>query len=150
MSKTHHLDANVILRFLLADDPKQSPKARELFALAQAERLTLRISHVTLAEVTWVLHSYYEFERSNLAQTLREFVMHDGLEIENGDVVLDAFERFGKANLDFIDCYTAALAKHTGGSVVTDDRDFRKFSDVTAQRPEEVIAALNRTPPKST
>jgi predicted nucleic-acid-binding protein len=149
MSEPHHLDANVILRFLLADDPKQSPKARGLFALAQAERLTLCVSHVTLAEVTWVLHSYYEFERNKLAQTLRELVMHAGLEIENGDVVLDAFERFGKANVDFIDCYTAALAKHTGHPVVTEDRDFLKFSDVTAQRPEEVIAAVNRIPPRS-
>jgi predicted nucleic acid-binding protein len=72
MSGRHHLDANVILRFLLADDPGQSPKARTLFELAQAGRLTLFISHVTLAEVSWVLLSYYGFERSKRAQALRE------------------------------------------------------------------------------
>ena len=142
MSQTHHLDSNVILRFLLADDPKQSPKAKELFESAQAGRLSLSVSHVTLAEVTWVLFSYYDFERGKLAQTLRELVLHEGLEIEDEDVVLDAFERFGRLNVDFIDCYTAALAKGSGRPVITDDRDYRKFSDITAQSPGEVIASL--------
>lgn len=139
MSGGHHLDANVILRLLLADDPAQSPRAKALFELAQAGRLTLFISHVTLAEVSWVLLSYYQFERSKLAQTLRELVLHEGVEVDDSDVMLDAFERFGRMNVDFIDCYTAALAKAQGCIVVTDDRDFRKFADVTARRPEEVV-----------
>ncbi|MFZ5494480.1 MAG: PIN domain-containing protein [Verrucomicrobiota bacterium] len=139
MNGGHHLDANVILRFLLADDPGQSPKAKAVFELAQAGRLTLFISHVTLAEVSWVLLSYYEFERGRLAQTLRELVLHEGVEVDDSDVMLDAFACFGKAHVDFIDCYAAALAKARGCAVVTEDRDFRKFTDVTAHRPEEVI-----------
>ena len=86
MSEAHYLDANVILRFLLADDPVQSPKAKELFELAQAGKLVLCASHVCLAEATWVLFSYYNFERSKLAQTLREFVLHDGVNLEREDV----------------------------------------------------------------
>ena len=139
MNAGHHLDANVILRFLLADNPGQSPKAKALFALAQAGKLTLFVSHVTLAEVSWVLLSYYDFDRGQLAQALRELVLHEGVEVDDSDVMLDAFDRFGKLNVDFIDCYTAALAKVRGCIVVTDDRDFRKFADVMACRPEEVI-----------
>ncbi len=115
MSEPHHLDAHVILRFLLADDPRQSPKARALFDLAQTGKVTLRISHVCLAEVTWVLLSFYAFERTKLATTLRALVLHDGVEAEDEAVLLDAFDRFGRINVDFIDCYTAALAKHAGG-----------------------------------
>ena len=139
MSERHHLDANVILRFLLADDPRQSPKARELFALAQAGQISLFASHVCLAEVTWVLHSYYAFERERLARTLRELVLHDGVEVEAAAVLLDAFDRFGRINVDFADCYTAALAKQAACPVVTEDRDFRKFPDVVAQRPAEIV-----------
>jgi len=139
MSEAHHLDTNVILRFLLADDPKQSPKARALFELAQAGKVTLCVSHVCLAEVTWVLLSFYAFERNKLATTLREFVLHDGVEVENETVLLDAFDRFGRVNVDFIDCYAAALAKHAGCPVVTEARDFRKFPDVISRRPAEVL-----------
>jgi predicted nucleic-acid-binding protein len=144
MSEGSHLDTNVILRFLLADDPGQSPKAKALFELAQAGKLTLFISHVTLAEVSWVLSSYYDFERGKLAQTLRELVLHEGIEVEESDVMLDAFDRFGKLNVDFIDCYTAALAKDRGCVVITEDRDFRKLSDVTAHRPEEVVKQFEK------
>jgi len=140
----HHLDTNVILRFLLADDPGQSPKAKALFELGQAGSLTLFLSHVTLAEVSWVLLSYYDFERGKLAQTLRELVFHDGVEVDDSDVMLDAFDRFGKVNVDFIDCYTASLAKARGAVVVTEDRDFRKFSDVTARRPDEVVKQFEK------
>lgn len=144
MSAAHHLDTNVILRFLLADDPSQSPKAKALFELAQAGKLSLFVSHVTFAEVSWVLLSYYDFERGKLAQTLRELVLHEGIEVDDADVLLDAFDRFGKVNVDFIDCYAAALAKARGAVVVTEDRDFRKFADVTARRPEEVAKPFQR------
>jgi len=139
VSPRYHLDANVILRFLLADSPDQSPKIRALFELAQAGKLTLFISHVTLAETTWVLLSYYDFERGKLARTLRELLLHDGVETEETDALLDAFDRFGKVNVDFIDCYTAALAREHGVPIVSEDRDFRKFSDVTSRRLEEVV-----------
>ncbi len=142
MSEVYHLDANVILRFLLADDPRQSPKARGLFELAQAGKLVLHASHVCMAEVTWVLHSYYAFERDKLARTLRELVLLEGFVVENELVMLDAYDRFGRVNADFIDCYTAALAKHAAAVVVTEDRDFRKFSDVTARRPTEVVQRM--------
>lgn len=142
MSERYHLDANVILRFLLADDPRQSPKARQLFALAQAGKVVLFASHICLAEVTWVLHSYYAFERGTLARTLRELVLHDGVEVEAEGALLDAFDRFGRVNVDFADCYTAALAKQAGCPVVTEDRDFRKFPDVVAQRPAEIVQRL--------
>ena len=85
-----------------------------------------------------------DFERSKLAQTMREFVLHDGVEIEREDLILDAFDRFGKVNVDFIDCYIAALAKDRGCPVVSEDRDFRKFSDVTTRRPSEVIESMKK------
>ena len=144
MSAAHHLDTNVILRFLLADDPSQSPKARALFEFAQAGRLALFVSHVTLAEASWVLLSYYDFERPELARTLRALVLHEGVEVADSAVLLDAFDRFGRINVDFIDCYAAALAKARDSVVVTNDRDFRKFTDVTARRPEEVVKQFQK------
>ena len=47
--KTFVLDTNVALRFLLADDPIQSPKAKELFELAETGRARLYLSHVAIA-----------------------------------------------------------------------------------------------------
>jgi predicted nucleic acid-binding protein len=46
MMKTYILDTNITLRFLLADEPNQSPKAKELFSLAESGQITLRLTHV--------------------------------------------------------------------------------------------------------
>jgi predicted nucleic acid-binding protein len=70
--------------------------------------------------------------------------LHDGIEVDESDVLLDAFDRFGKVNVDFIDCHAAALAKSRDSVVVTEDRDFRKFADVTALRPEEVVRQFEK------
>ena len=63
--KTFILDTNVTLRFLLADDPNQSPKAKELFELAESGGVRLRLSHVAVAELVWVLGSFFDFARQD-------------------------------------------------------------------------------------
>ena len=44
-----HLDANVVLRFLRDDDPKQSAAAARLFESAKSGKVRLSISAVTIA-----------------------------------------------------------------------------------------------------
>lgn len=137
--KTYLIDTNVALRFLLADDPKQSPKAKALFELAAAGRVTLMISHVGVAELVWVLHSFFNFERAKIGTTLRGLLLHDGVEIDDLDTALAALDRFGRVNADFPDCYIATLAADSGSAVASYDRDFRKFPDVASVTPEEIL-----------
>src|SRR6187402_3063124 len=122
--KPYLLDTNVVLRFLLADDPKQSPQAKALFERAEAGKVVLRISHIGVAELVWVLHSFFDFERAKIATTLRGLLLHDGMEVEDLDVILAALDRFGRVKADFPDCYIATLAAGSRSPVVSYDRDF--------------------------
>jgi predicted nucleic acid-binding protein len=45
--------------------------------------------------------------------------------------------RFKDKNVDFADAYTASLAARDGMKISSYDRDYRKFSDVTAIEPPE-------------
>ena len=139
--KTYILDANVTLRFLLADEPKQSPKAKELFALAESGQVTLRLTHVAVAELIWVLTSFYDFSHADVGTRLRGLVLHKGIEIAETEIILDALERFARVNVDFPDCYAAALGARGAMPVASYDRDFRKFPDVTCQSPDEIVRA---------
>lgn len=136
--KTFILDANVVLRFLLADDPTQSPKAKELFELAEAGKIRLFLSHVAVAELVWTLDSFFEFPRHEIGTKLRGLVIHDGVVVDDQDVVLDALDRFAGVNADFPDCYAAALALARTQSVTSYDRDFRKFKDISWKTPDEI------------
>lgn len=137
--KTYLLDTNVALRFLLADDRNQSPKAKAIFDLADAGKIRLRLSHVAVAELVWILTSFFDFERARIGATLRGLLLHNGIEAEGLDLLLISLESFSRINADFPDCYAAAVATTSATPVMSYDRDFRKFAGVTCLTPDEML-----------
>lgn len=134
--KTLILDTNVVLRFLLADDLAQSPKTKELFVFAESGRVRLRLTHVAVAELVWVLGSLFNFPRHEVGPKLRGLILYKGVEIDDQDVILGA-----RINTDFSDCYAAAIAARGATPIASYDRDFRRFTDVTCLKPEEILKA---------
>ena len=63
------LDTNVLLRYLLRDEPIQAARAAR--ALERDERFL--VSSVVLCELVWVLETGYGFSRTQVAATLEGF-----------------------------------------------------------------------------
>jgi predicted nucleic-acid-binding protein len=83
------LDANILLRSMLNDDPVQSPAARRLLqSLDESRRGFVNIP--VMLEFFWVLRSRYKLPRTRLAGALRDLLEVRHLEFE-------AFETIGKA-----------------------------------------------------
>ena len=72
---------------------------------------------------------------------MRGLILHKGVEIDDQDVILGALDRFARLNADFPDCYAAAIATYNAMPVVSYDRDFRKFADLTCLKPDEILKA---------
>jgi predicted nucleic acid-binding protein len=130
MSRRIHLDANVILRFLRNDDPKQSPAAAKLFQKAARGIETLFISTVTISEVFYAFISSYKLSRSDAARKILPFVRAGVFEFEQEDCVIAALQGVIAENVDFGDAYLAATASHDKALVASFDRDLRKFKDI--------------------
>jgi predicted nucleic-acid-binding protein len=124
------LDTNVLLRFLLNDHKKPSPKARRLFRQAEAGKCQLILTEVALAEAVWVLTSFYESTRETVAESLSRLIGKSGIHCPNSVVLLDALHRFRDTKCDFLDCYLAAMSADSGHAVASFDCDFRKFPDI--------------------
>ena len=86
---------------------------------------------VVLAECVFVLDSFYEKPRSDIAAILAKLISSPGVEISDIQVHLDALSRYGRTKIHFVDCLVAATAVSSGLAVATFDRDFRKFTDIT-------------------
>lgn len=71
-------DTNVLLRFVLADEPKQYRSAKETLEKATA----VLVTNHALCEMVWVLRSRYGVSRDNLVATI-------SLLCETENVVLD-------------------------------------------------------------
>jgi len=130
MSRRIHLDANVILRFLRNDDPKQSPAAARLFQKAARGSEMLFISTITISEVFYAFVSSYKLSRSDAARKILPFVRTGVFDCEQEECVIAALRGVISENVDFGDAYLAAKASRDKALVASFDGDLRKFKDI--------------------
>lgn len=133
------LDANVIVRFLTQDEPKQSKAAAKLFKAAKNGDLTLHLEASIVAETVYVLESrFYAKTRDEIHDSLVDLIQNPGIETQLRDPVIDALRRFTEnPALDFADCWLAALASHLKMVVASFDRDLDKFKDIQRYEPKD-------------
>ena len=59
-------DTNVFLRFFIRDVESFYHKANDLFEKTESGQVKLETSYMVIAEIVWVLESYYDFSRSEV------------------------------------------------------------------------------------
>jgi predicted nucleic-acid-binding protein len=77
------LDTNVVLRYLVGDDPVQSRKATEIIERQLSRQAPGFVSLVCILEIVWVLGSLYKRSRSEVAGHIEMILAADTLEIQN-------------------------------------------------------------------
>jgi len=130
MSEKRLVDTNVIVRHLTQDHERHAKAAGALFSACDRGELTLVILPPVLAECVFVLESFYQHPRADIARVLAELVNSPGVELPDLQVYLDALRRYAATKLHFVDCVVAAASVEKGIAVATFDGEFRKFRDV--------------------
>jgi predicted nucleic-acid-binding protein len=110
------IDTNVVVRFLTADHPQQSAKAKELF-----ERETLYVALTVLLETEWVLRSAYGFEPTRLIVALRAFAGLRNVVVQDAPSLAKALD-WAERGMDFADALHLAQAGDCDGFVSFDGR----------------------------
>ena len=125
------LDTNVLVRYIMQDDPKQSPKATKLIEALDSENPGF-IALVSVIELYWVLSSCYDLSRDQVAQAVEGILRSKQLVVEQADQVVRALRMFGASKADFADCLIERSAAHAGcGQTVTFDVDASKHAGMT-------------------
>ena len=107
------LDTNVLVRYVMQDDPKQAPKATKIIeSLTQEDPGMLPL--VALVEFVWVLGSCYELNRSQIAQAIDGILRTKEFVIERSEQVRQALRIFQGGSADFADCLIERSASHAG------------------------------------
>lgn len=107
--KTSFLDANVFIRYLTNDDPVKADRVEKLLDLAAKGKERLMTTEMVIAEVVWVLESFYKLENSVIGPMIKAILATPGLEVINGTLLGKAVEVYMAANIDFIDGYIVAV-----------------------------------------
>ena len=103
------VDTNVLVRLITRDEVRQ---------VAAAERYVERgawVSHLVLAEATWVLSAVYERDPAGIGMAVEMLLNHEHLTLQDADVVAAAVEHFRRRPaLRFSDCLVLEVDRKAG------------------------------------
>lgn len=133
MSKPRLVDTDLIVRYLVQDHEKHAKAAGKLFEACDRGEVVIVVLPAVLAECVFVLESFYEHPRGDIASALGRLISSPGVEMDGPAIHLDALERYRKTRVHFVDCVIAATAATENMSVASFDQDFRKFADVRGE-----------------
>ncbi len=105
------IDTNLLVRYLTGDDPSKANDVKRLLLKAAQGEIKLLIPSVVIAELVWVLQSFYKLERSEVAPLLNAILHTHGVEVSDKTVVSDAIAIYRDEAVDFIDAWIVAFAK---------------------------------------
>jgi len=112
------IDTNVLVRYIVQDDPKQSRQASHFIEVIGKEEHSIFVNGIVLCELVWVLESAYEYSQHNIAKVLEKILRTRQFMIYQPEILWRSFHDYRDKNLDFSDSYIAHLnlahgCKHT-------------------------------------
>ena len=134
---TCFIDTNLFIRYLTNDDPQKADRVDRLLEQAANGKINLMTAEMVLAEVVWVLESYYNLEKARIAEMLKAILSTPGLEVLNGRIVENALPYYSLQNIDFVDAYIVALMqKHKITGIYSfEKKDLDRITHVTRLEP---------------
>lgn len=133
MTQRRLADTNLIARYIVRDHAAHTAAAERLFEASDRGDLVLVVLPSVFTECVYVLESYYQRSREQIAMALEALITSPGIEMEPRATHLDALARYRTSNFHIVDCVIAATAAAEQIAVATFDQGFRKFPDVEVE-----------------
>ena len=112
------IDTNVLVRFLVEDDPEQSRRAAELFRRSVEQDLVIFVPDVVLVETVWVLERSYHMRRNEILPALRRLLAAREVSFASSDRLDRALRDWERGRGGFADYVIREQAREAGCSVV--------------------------------
>ncbi len=125
------LDTNVLVRYLMQDDPRQSARATRLIESLEPDEPGF-VPVVVLVELVWVLSGSYSLDRTQVATVLATLLRSKELVLDRADLVTQALKRYSTDGADFADALIERLSAAAGcATTVTFDAGAVKSAAMT-------------------
>ncbi len=126
------VDSNVLVRHLTGDPPGQAAAATAFLASAEE----LQLTDLVLAEVVYVLESYYKVPRKRVAELARAIVGFPAMVVTDDALLIRALEVYEVDRLDFAEAYLVACAESSRiRTIASFDRSVDRIASVARVEP---------------
>lgn len=129
MKNTCVVDANVILRYLLADQPDHFRKANQFMGQVKTGEIGVFIPEGVIIECVYVLLKFYKVPRPEIVESLVGILNYKGVINENRSILIKSLRLFLEKNGDIVDAMVYTISKEYGWSCFTFDKDLMKFEE---------------------
>jgi predicted nucleic-acid-binding protein len=120
------LDTNVLVRYIAADDPRQSAAAERIIEESLRNEEPLYLAAIVLCDLVWVLSRAYKQTKSQIIGHLELIVSTAHFSIEHDALVRAALRSWRHGKGDFSDHLTGEINRRAGcRDTVTFDRELR-------------------------
>lgn len=129
------VDTNVLVRHLTGDPANLAARAT---AYLGSER-ELLLTDLVAAETVYVLESFYEASREEVASAMRSLVAFDSIVCVDPALLLRAIEVYETDRIDFAEAYLVACAESTGvGKIASFDRSIDRVDTIERIEPPPI------------
>ena len=138
--KVYAIDANVILRYVTQEGGDLQQKAERILDAVAEGRLTVSCDPVVLAEVVWVLESFYGLSTSQIAVALEPFLQCDYFIMPEKQRYQRALQLYATAVPDYGDACASAMAlEDCDGRLLSFDRKLSRVEGIQRLESEPTI-----------
>ena len=124
------LDTNVLVRYLVEDDPDQAARAREVIEGRCTAEAPGFVNRIVLCELVWVLESCYATPAAAIADTIEKLLRTAELEIDAPEAAWFALAAYRRGATDFADALIGRLNTAAGcDGIATFDRGAARLTD---------------------
>ena len=108
------IDTNVLVRHLTGDPPEMAARATAYLS----RETELLLTDLVVAETVYVLESFYEVPREQVAESIRSLLAMSSMVAVDTALLLRSIEVYESDRLDFAEAYLVACAESTGINVI--------------------------------
>ena len=127
------VDTNIFVRHLTGDPAAMAERATRYLTAASE----LLLTDLVVAETVYVLESFYEAPRDQVAGAIRSLIAFEAVVCVDPALLLRAVEVYELDRLDFAEAYLVACAESTGvGRVASFDQAIDRVDTVRRIEPD--------------
>lgn len=126
------LDTNVLIRHLTGDPPEMAARASAYLLSGRA----LVLSHLVVAEIVYVLESFYQQTREQVASLVAAVVSSARYQVQDRALLIRSLEIYLDHKIDFTEAYLVATAEQAGiAEIASFDRAIDRVPTITRIEP---------------
>ena len=131
------IDTNVLIRYLTNDEPQKAKAVESLLNKASDGELRIFIPSIVIAELVWVLESYYRMEAEGIAELVEAILSTPGVEVTDKGIIASALKLYRDNSIDLIDAWIISFVKERDIKTIYtfDKKHYREIEGVETKVP---------------